>query len=61
MKRLDIIIRNIKKICCTQKIHLVVDDSEDLLTNKIKEESIEKDDKKKKRIMLVATLDTCVI
>jgi hypothetical protein len=58
---LDIIIRNIKKICYTHKVHLVVDDSEDLLTNKIKEESIENDDKKKKRIMLVATLDTCVI
>jgi len=58
--QLDVFTRNVTKMCYTHIIYLVVNDSEDALTNKTKEEPVE-NDKKKKRRTLVAKLDVCVI
>jgi hypothetical protein len=58
--QLDAFTRNITKMCYTHIIYLIVNDSEDALTNKMKEEPVQNDKKKKRRI-LVAKLDVRVI
>ncbi len=58
--QLDVFTRNVTKMCYTHIVYLVVNDSEDELANKMKEEPVQNDKKKKRRI-LVAKLDVRVI